>query len=72
MLKALNGMQALQLHDARLLEQNWQFLMALRASLACTPPALAQQASPYTYAHSAGHVRGTSSAASLQISDSGN
>ena len=36
-------MQALQLHDARLLEQNWQFLMALRASLACTPPALAQQ-----------------------------
>ncbi|KAK9827231.1 hypothetical protein WJX74_011066 [Apatococcus lobatus] len=37
-------MRALQLHDARLLEQNWQFLMALRASLACTPPALAQQA----------------------------
>ncbi|KAK9862029.1 hypothetical protein WJX84_001569 [Apatococcus fuscideae] len=39
----LSSYAALQLHDARLLEQNWQFLMALRASLACTPPALAQQ-----------------------------
>ncbi len=43
----LEFLQALQLHDARLLEQNWQFLMALRASLACTPPALAQQVSHY-------------------------